>query len=364
MSLKPDPRIQKAVISTTSRLVGEFENAGILITHAFPGIGSRDGWIRMEEGPNARNAYIVSFVTETPTVAAGWLVPDYTGTVERFCQYLSLLYGKRFDNHGLIETSGLYNIPDLSHFNSICNHTLPQNSYAPRADYSIPMHLAEISRLEPLFHGVASEKDSITKFNAACKFYHRALQAVERDPEVAYLHLISSGEILSQAVDVDKESLLSVEFKNILTRIEDDLEDGKRIGKILRHELRGLKSRFIGALEKLTSDDFFDKSESKEIYFGLKKERFKVALGAAYDLRSRYVHSGVGFGSWVAPRGSNEEIQAGEPVLDSKKLAKILFEAPTYIGLERIVRQSLLSFAGQKYGLDLLVKQDITPPTC
>ena len=360
MSLRPDSRIQKALISTTSRLVGEYEGQGLLITHAFPGIGSRDGWMRMEEGPRARNAYIVSFVTEAPTVAPGWLVPDHSGLVERLCQYLSLLYGKRFDNHGLIETSGLFNLPDLNQFNSICLHTMPQNNHSARVDYPVPMNLTEIIRLDPLFQGSMAEKSSLPNFNAACKFYYRALQAVERDPEVAYLHLISSGEILSEAIGLDEVNLLSDDLKSIFAQIESELKDGKRVAKILRGQFKSLKSRFVNALEGLTASDFFSRSEALHDYSRLKKENFKIALGAAYDLRSRYVHSGAGFGGWIGPRGSNEETQIGKPVIESKKLSKIIFEAPTYIGLERIMRHSLLSFANQKYNLDLTIQPQIT----
>jgi len=69
---------------------------------------------------------------------------------------------------------------------------------------------------------------------------------------------------------------------------------------------------------------------------------------AAYDLRSKYVHTGQPFGSWVRPRGQTiEEVQVGRPVVTSADLAKTLADAPTLVGLERVLRYALLRFASE-----------------
>ena len=80
-------------------------------------------------------------------------------------------------------------------------------------------------------------------------------------------------------------------------------------------------------------------------------------LGAAYDLRSRYVHTGQSFGDVVGPRGMDQdEVQSGKPMHPDKDFAKALAYAPTYIGLERILRYCLLRYLGN-LGLDLAVRQ-------
>ncbi|HPQ44577.1 MAG TPA: hypothetical protein PKZ42_10145 [Syntrophales bacterium] len=60
-----------------------------------------------------------------------------------------------------------------------------------------------------------------------------------------------------------------------------------------------------------------------------------------------YIHTGVPFGSWVSmgSGGRNDEIQFGKPVVEDSKLGDILAKAPTYIGLERVIRYCLLKFA-------------------
>ncbi|MNY09114.1 hypothetical protein D3C86_1420070 [compost metagenome] len=72
-------------------------------------------------------------------------------------------------------------------------------------------------------------------------------------------------------------------------------------------------------------------------------------------MRSRYVHSGESFGSWIYPRGSGvEEIQSGRPVIKDKDFAKTLATAPTYSGLERVVRYGLLRFS-ERLGVQTMI---------
>ena len=76
------------------------------------------------------------------------------------------------------------------------------------------------------------------------------------------------------------------------------------------------------------------------------------SMASAYDLRSRYVHTGVPFGSWIslAMSGDNNEIQVGAPIVkEDKELGKLIGHAPTFVGLERVTRYVLLRFA-EKHG--------------
>ena len=80
-------------------------------------------------------------------------MPEHSPVGELVCPFLSVLYGKRFDHHGIIEGSGLYRTPDLSHYNSICNHNLPFNSHKQRTDFSIPLNITHFSALDRIFTG-------------------------------------------------------------------------------------------------------------------------------------------------------------------------------------------------------------------
>ncbi|BBI49872.1 hypothetical protein HORIV_22930 [Vreelandella olivaria] len=108
--LQPDATIHKILISTTSRMVGEFISDDILISHAWQNFTNSSGAIRMEENPVSRSGFIIAFQTEPYRKEAGIAIPDYSPVGEIVCSYLSVLFGKRFDCHGLVEGSG-FSIP-------------------------------------------------------------------------------------------------------------------------------------------------------------------------------------------------------------------------------------------------------------
>ena len=56
--LKPDKTIHKILISTTSRMVGEFVSDDILISHAWQNFTNSSAAIRMEENPVDRKSVV------------------------------------------------------------------------------------------------------------------------------------------------------------------------------------------------------------------------------------------------------------------------------------------------------------------
>jgi hypothetical protein len=354
--LRPSETVQRCLLSTTSRLVGEFSDSGILVTHAWPSFRDNYAARRLEEGPDSRSAYVLAFSTKPYEKAAGVPVPDYSEMGSYVASLLSVLYGKRFDSHGSFQNSGMFNVPDLSKLYIPCIAGLPQNSHQPRPDLLIPLNLTEVRRLMPILGSSPhSDENAIHAFQAASLFYMRALQAFENDPEVAYLHLITSGEIISNAAFPAKDKLLDSELEKIVGSIEEAMPDGAAMGKKLRSRLFEVKRRFVALFVKYADEQFFAQRESEHDFVALKREGFETVIGAAYDLRSQFVHSGVSFGRWVGRLSGNNELQYGKPVVPNKNMMKILSLAPTLVGLERVTRYMLLRFSEQKLGLDLSV---------
>ncbi|MNE24284.1 hypothetical protein D3C80_1175700 [compost metagenome] len=183
----------------------------------------------------------------------------------------------------------------------------------------------------------------------------RALQTAEIDIEIAYLHLITAGEILAGAVEIPEDLLMAPQTRIHLGKIEAEMQGGEKIAGALKRQARSVKRRFVEAFLALTDEAFFERSEALQPYAALNKVTYRKVLGAAYDLRSRYVHSGESFGSWIYPRGSGvEEIQSGRPVIKDKDFAKTLATAPTYSGLERVVRYGLLRFS-ERLGVQTMI---------
>lgn len=349
-SVRPSEIVNKALVSTTSSFVGEYEIDGLLVGHAWPGLRDRAAAVRGYDGPASRNAFVFAFETPQFAKTVGVVLPDYSGIPELLCWYLSVLFGKRFDNHGLLETIGHFNLPNMEQFGVLCNHTLPHNSRASRVDYSIPLNLSEIARIEPLLSHQNHNEAFLRIFQTASKFYSQAIQSFERDPEVAYLHLVTAIEVLSSSQGSTASDSYEPTTAEYLERIERELADGAKIAGHFREKMFSIKRRFVSKLTELVDEEFFARSECQEPYGQLKAKDFRKTCGAAYDLRSQYIHTGVPFGSWIGRSiaGINSEVQVGHPVVESKSYAKALANAPTFIGLERIVRYCLLKSAEQQ----------------
>lgn len=351
--LRPDESIQKILISSASRFTGEFSSPNLLITHAWPPFhaGRRD-WFR-EDTPLSRTALVLSFRTVRSPKLPGFVIPNYEPAGQIIAAVLSVLFGKKFETHGPLEMSGSFGVPDLSTFAVPNNPSLPHIGSKRRADHPVPLEISEARRMQTLFLGDHPEAAARSAFMAAARFYQRALQAIEDDPEVAYLHLITAGEIIANHKPFVEAEHLDEQTRAVLGRIEQEMEGGTAIAAQLRGKLQGIKRRFVSAIASYIDPHFFDRSESNDAFSAFRADNFSQRLGAAYDLRSKSVHTGRPFGTWVAPRSDGAEIQHGQPIIeDDKELAKILYRAPTFVGLERVLRYALIGFA-KELGADM-----------
>ncbi|KQZ33798.1 hypothetical protein ASD47_01625 [Caulobacter sp. Root1472] len=343
--LRPHETVQKFLISTTAPLTDRFVSLGLIADEAHPGLRHTASYARRGVA-GGRTAITLSFRAERQADLPKFIIPNYEHVAEMMCAYLAVLYGKRFDNHGAFEGAGLFYLPDLRAMDAFADPNLPTNHDKARADFPVPLSLTQIERLSRLLFFDPGRSPAASVFRNAAKFYLRALQTAEADVEMAYLHLITCGEILSSASEVCPDQLLDAQTRHMLTRIEAGLPDGAAVAKTVRSKLRSIRRRFIWTFTELTDPGFFTRGESKEPWGRLRSERYLKTLAAAYDLRSRYVHTGQGFGDLVQPRGAYlTEVQTGKPIVDDKAFGKILADAPTFTGLERIVRYGLLRFA-------------------
>lgn len=352
MSLRPDETIQKIMLSSTCAFIGEYVSENLLVTHAWPNFHDRTMFDKRREGPHSRSAYMVCFTTPPLIREPGVRIPEYGSFGQVLAAMKSLLFGKRFDNHGATETTGHFNIPDLSSFHRTCNPELPQNSHKPRANFGIKLDLGEVERITPLIFWRDGDQAFHNTFHTALKFYHQALQNAEVDFEIAYLNLITAGEVLSNAFEYDKSDMLDEQIKLALFNIERECADGAKIARIVTSRLLQVKKRFVRTLCNLLDDKFFVGCDLDEPWMALKKDDIERTIAAAYELRSKYVHTGISFGGWIEPATSAlvSERMIGEPVLQDSELKRILIAAPSYVGLERVMRYCLLRYA-QKNGV-------------
>ena len=344
--LKPDKAVQKILISTTSSMTGEYESEGLVITHAWPSVYDLSATARMLETPLSRSGLMITFEIpseEKPSI----IVPNYTPTGENICAYLSVLFGKRFDCHGLVEANGSYQIPDLTAYSRICDPELPYNSHEERSCFPVPLEISQISSIERVFFTDSTIDETLrSKLDAACKFYMQALQNVEHDPEVAYLHLITAGEIISSFFEYSKEEVLDRTTIADLDMIRNKIENGDKIARRISKRLTTVKKNFIKSLCSLLDDSFYVVAGPEKNFIHFQSENIEKNIDAAYDLRSNYVHSGVSFGRLIRPSRDHSDLQSDKLVVETadREFAKTFKKAPKFAGLERLIRYCILKF--------------------
>ncbi len=326
-ALRPDETVHKLLLSTPAHFIAEYEGEDVVLTHAW----DMDRMVHGAGSPLNRTFLMLTFSTPAVQPRAGVAVPDYSPTGDILCALLSVLYGKRFDHHGAVEMTGHYQVPNLDSASDICDPARPYHGPGLRADYPVPLDLREARRFEALIHDDSTDAELMAAFSTAALFYGRALRAVGRDPEVAYLHLVTACERLAEVAPLHAVEL-EAEISTALASIEAELVGGERIARILRARMRQLKRRFAALITNHLDDGFFARSETVEPWQSLRAHDFPRSAAAAYDLRSRYVHTGASFGNWIRPRFGNAERQVGQPVVQDRRMAKILARAPTSSG--------------------------------
>jgi len=351
----PDDTINKMLISSTCRFTGQYESENTLLTHAWALNTNYQRSISDLDTPFSRHASLFGFQTSPIEPSPGVVVPDYTYIGNIICSYLALFYGKRFDNHGMIESMGLFTLPNFSQYGTACDKNLPSNSSKERSSLAVPLSLCNFEVLERILLDDTKETKFKQTFTACAKYYLQALQAIEYDSEIAYLHLVTAGEILANYHEYnDKDIIDSVTLRD-LNIVENCDNCGKIVGKSFRSKFRSIKRRFVKTICDSIEDDFFDSPETDKRFSVFTKESFEKNIMAAYDLRSQYVHSGIPFGNWISKSPFQTDTLVGQPVVGNKEIAKILKYVPTFIGLERTIRYVLIKFMernGFKYSIE------------
>lgn len=329
---RPAKSIQRGLLSTTSRFVGEYQSDDLAIMLAFPAGLEIQG--RLSESPASRSSFVVAFRTSTLR-ATKFVRPDYSSHLAAVAACMSVLFGKKFDVHGLTEDQGTFRTPDVSAFASICDPNLRFNSHEPRRAYPVKLDLSEFHSIRRLLLLDGDTHREAMVLVTAARFYMQALQTAERDPEVAYLHLITAGEVLTRLFEVPDDVRLASSLRSDLALVTKHVPRGSVVAKRLAGALRGIRRSFVWTLASLLDSDFFDTEDS----YCLTEEKIEAHIGAAYDLRSGYVHAGEPFGGVVTTGFRQSFIPGG---LVGHANLKATRDAPTFAGMERLIRYATL----------------------
>lgn len=273
---------------------------------------------------------------------------------------MSILFGKRFDNHGLTEGVGFFNLPKLDTTQPIELSNIGLNNHSPRKDLEIELNLDKVKIIEKILNGEVAENVHNIIISAG-RFYLRALRVFEEEPELAFLDLITCGEILSNFHQYTEDELWGHDHRlvSIFNAIETNLENGISISSHLKQRLFQVKRKYTLTICNSLNDYFFTNTESTEPFASLTRENIEQRIKASYDLRSQYVHTGASFGKWLLPiKSIQNEVGMGTPVGLEPELTKLIVRTPTLLGMERIMRFCLLKFIHLHSGTTIDVRLD------
>jgi len=342
---KPRTDITKLLLSTPSHFVGQYENDVFRIVGANE--NTRVNAYTPKSDERIYREYIEITVATPEYKKDTIVIPDYSQLGENFCIALSVLFGKRFDSHGLIQQHGWPYVPSVESNHKIYNKNLCFNSVNIRADYHIALSLENIKYIENvLFEHNGDIAEAQSTFWYAGRFYIQAIRIVEESPELAFLSLITAGEILASHFKYPIEELLDENTKQLLEKLKSHGEDGEKLHKIVSSKLMGISESFCKFIIDCLDSGFFNRTEAKYQYQKLSEPDIKQRLKAAYDLRSKFVHAGKSQHSWMSVNylHNNEEVIHGNPAIIDKEIQKSIKRSPTFIGMERIIRYSLIKF--------------------
>jgi hypothetical protein len=340
--LRPSPGIYKLLISTPAHFVGEYEST-FLITHAWPDYGRVSSQFTYDPTSALFRTFLVYAFkpnVDDDTSVKFRIAPNFNWTGDAVCLVLAVLFGKRFDYHGLVESDGHFCVPSLQ-ISPTIDRSLPWVDSKPRLDVGCALNLSSVEKVDRVLSGRSSEGSTGVLYTAGL-FYLSALREVDVRPGIAYLNLISAGECLSNAFEFQDWRIFDPETLELLSSIRETL--GKKSEKHVRQRMFQVKKRFVATLCDLLTTAVYSGSQAVYEQGRLSAARLEPALKAAYDLRSSYVHTGQDFGNWIRADPSRSDFLLGTPVVVSKELKKILIAAPTFLLLERLIRFALLSY--------------------
>jgi len=156
--MRPDKFTYTLILSSPTSFPGEIESEQFLLTHAWPDFRSGD----YEMDPNSRysrNFFALVF-REKELLAENEKksnLPHYGFVGDYFAVFLSLYFGKRFDNLGFHLDHGHYRLPNLQAVRPRKSGQALPFTPTPRKDLSIPLRLDKATLLVPILEKIFAE---------------------------------------------------------------------------------------------------------------------------------------------------------------------------------------------------------------
>jgi hypothetical protein len=184
------------------------------------------------------------------------------------------------------------------------------------------------------------------KFILSAKLYHSALLLVEKDPDLAYLNLVSSIEVLCDDTDIGTitlDDLNDEKLKQLLDSIKN-IELRKNIEKQIISREHFIKRKFIKFILNYIDASFWESSKRPE-HGRIREEDLEDLLKRIYDQRSATLHNGEPFPpSIYRPPMLGAEIDFSLGVYDGGRIWKQEEFIPNFHFFEKLINHVLKNF--------------------
>jgi hypothetical protein len=337
VDLRPPETIFRFLFSSPAHFAGECSGGDFWLTPAFPSFDRRgQETMRIGSGPFRRShfCFSVEVPERDPSVNT---YPMYAWVGDEMSALLGAFYGKLVLNFGHMQAGRLVTVPSMED-RPIYRYDKPPFTDRARRPNGPELNLGHAEPLVAKYVKVAGSDAQLPLLVRAADFYRLALETYGERPEIAFAMLISTLEVLTAIKTYSDEELYDEQLLDDLKLISTTCTDGPAIVTRLKGRLYQVKRRVAALVNHVVPDSFFQERETTMAWgFIVDRNELVDRVRAAYDIRSRLLHTGNRSGLWYIEHDTEgEERGAGEPVLDDKELVKLLTRSVNLVGLERI----------------------------
>ena len=307
------------------------------LTPAFPSFDRRgQETMRIGSGPYRRSHFCLSVEVPERDPSAN-TYPMYAWVGEELSALIGAFYGKLVLNFGHMQAGRLVTVPSIDERPIYRYDKAPFTDQARRPNGPEP-NLSHAEALVAKYVKVAGSDAQLPLLVRAADFYRLALEKYGERPEIAFAMLISTLDVLTAIKTYSEEELYDEQLLDDLKLISATCTDGPDIVTRLKGRLYQVKRRVAALVDHVVPDSFFQERETTMAWgFIVDRNELVDRVRAAYDIRSRLLHTGNRSGLWYIEHDmQGEERGAGEPVMDDKELVKLLTRSVNLVGLERI----------------------------
>lgn len=176
----------------------------------------------------------------------------------------------------------------------------------------LPPWFEMVRRLDPQWH---------LRFMLSARLYHKAIQMIEDEPDLAYLNLISAIETLCYNMDIGDVGLSEANEKlhKLVLRVEDDQLRGE-LSAAIEKELYHCTRRFVEFVQAYVEEEFWQNERPEWERARVDPGDFEKHLRRIYDQRSKTLHEGRPFPPGVyEPPMQGAEVEKADIIVGDKK---------------------------------------------